>query len=105
MTWILPKETDYTVKVITGDADFSYFGVIHTTWGIAKVLIPNNPFKEVAVKVSIFGEYQCEITFKGPRSNDPEQFLHYIEARLTNTLVRYNLCQLQQYKDAGYRPH
>jgi hypothetical protein len=103
--WILPKETGFTVREITGEADFSHYGIIHTTWGIVKLLIPRDVDKDITVQLALFGESKCEVIFKPPRPKDPLKLVELIEERLTKTLIRFNTEQLESYKQRGLRVH
>jgi len=98
----------YILKKIPPDFDlfkaYSHWSVIHTDWGLCKLLIPIKLDENVIVKIYMFGTTNPEeVTFKGQRTEDVEEFVKMVEERLTNAITKYAESELQKFLEGGGR--
>lgn len=85
---------------------FSHWAIIHTDWGLCKLLIPKNLNADVVVKVSFLGTAKAEeIVFKGERTADAKAFVESVEARLNRVMLRHTEIELMHHIAEGGRIH
>lgn len=85
---------------------FSHWAIIHTDWGICKLLIPRKLDVDVVVQINIFGAAKSEeVTFRGERTEDAKAFVEQIEKRLNKVMTRQAELQKQLYITEGGRIH
>jgi hypothetical protein len=99
----------WIVKAIPEDippdfGKYSHWGIIHTTWGVCKLLIPALLDEEVIVQICMFGTAKPEeVVFRGHRTEDVEAFVEMVEQRLTNAVVKHAFFEMQQHLADGGR--
>lgn len=94
------------MQLAEGAEKFSHWAIIHTDWGICKLLIPKRLDVDVVVQINIFGAAKPEeVTFSSKRTEDPKAFVEHVEKRLNKVMVKQAELHLQLHITEGGRIH
>lgn len=88
------------------DEQYSHWAIIHTDWGLCKLLIPRRLDAEVVVQVNVYGAaLPQEVTFRGERTADAKAFVDNVERRLNKAMIQHAELHKQLYITEGGRIH
>lgn len=94
------------MQISEDSEEYSHWAIIHTDWGICKLLIPKRLDVEVTVQVLIFGAAKPEeVTFRSERTADAKAFVEHVERRLNKVMVQQAELHLQLHITEGGRIH